>query len=266
MGQVLSGLHNSVVRIVHSAARRQQTLLGTGIVVSKTSVITCRHVIEPLRELHPDHGEKFSRASVLCGAVPCRSISARASGNLDLCVLNFSELPGLKPMAFMRAGRIGNAKLSAIGYKPRISDPRVLPELRVLQEEQSKDGLRLQSAQFAGGTPTGFSGAPVLAELETGWRVVGMFCLGGEESSISSMIATDPIAEFLAGEGIELWIDDSPPAVDPPLTQTNARVRVGRHVEDSTLEVTGDKSLLDVGHSIRRSAVSVRGVTPDKKK
>ena len=125
------------------------------------------------------------------------------SSKLDLCVLKVPKLPRIKPAMPVRASELRGLKLAALGFDGRDSS-RVMEihNLTVLNEGLSDN--RNQWAQFIGGLPHGFSGAPVLARTEGGWRVVGMVHIGGDDALTSRMIGADPMANFLANQGTSI--------------------------------------------------------------
>jgi hypothetical protein len=236
-GAMFSNPFTSVVPIMAETGRRGDgTLLGAGIVITPTIVLTCRHVIEELDDCDFVESPLLGEA-VLCDSHLHHPTSARASNVLDLCVLHFASLPGTAPAPLARQARLTNRKLTAVGFsqQERVTQ-RIVPDLRVLQDELC-DGL-LQAAQLGSGLPGGFSGSPVLEELEGSWYVVGLLSSGGETAPTSRIIAVDPIASFLAQNGIECSIVDLrslPPASADAANKETQAGRVARQSRRSRI-------------------------------
>src|ERR1043166_3964160 len=102
--ELFSRRHSVVPILGNTGPVRARTFLGTGIVVSPTSVLTCAHVLQELMELHPDQGEQLGRPFVQCGSTAYRAIGGNKSVQLDLCILHFSQLPNTNPVVPVRAG------------------------------------------------------------------------------------------------------------------------------------------------------------------
>jgi hypothetical protein len=264
IGGMFAGLYKSIVPIMRATAPGcPGEFAGTGIVATPTVVITCRHVVDELVEDDSIEGSLAAAYGVFCRSLLCRVTYARRSDSWDLCCLHFDSLPGMTPAPLVRSARLANHKLAAIGFTQENSICRqVVPELKVIQEELHEG--RLQAAQFGSGLPSGFSGAPVLAEAEGLWHVVGMLCLGGETSATSKMIAVDPIASFLSREGIERSIADLPSAA--PATHESAgkiHIGVGRDFKRNILRARGADIGMDVARDFRDSDVELNGESPE---
>jgi hypothetical protein len=256
---VLKALHGSIVPVmdVRDPGDPPQ-LAGTAIVVSPKAVITSRHVIEGSRNLDPEAGFSFAARSILCGSALRESSRAHASNRWDLCCLHFDQPLDATPAVFARAAHLEGVKLVAVGFQPSWPGLRehTIPDLKVIQVELFEG--RLQTAQFGSGIPEGFSGAPILANVESTRLVVGMLFLSGEGKATSRMLAEDPITDFLANEGIDLLMADLPDSPVNPGAAT-VRFRVGRDVRQSNLEMRGDDIGADVGRDVSGSVIRLNG-------
>jgi hypothetical protein len=200
----LLALYSSVIRITGSGSTcNTESFLGTGLVVSVTSVITCSHVVEGLVELSPHRGERLLRPCVLSESAAYRATGFRRHTKLDLCVLTIPGLPRALPSVPVRAGSLKGRKLVALGFDARDPD-RIIEVHDLVVISEGLHHNRNQWAQIAGGLPGGFSGAPVLASTGGGWRVVGIVHLGGDGAPTSRMIGVDAMASFLIATGISM--------------------------------------------------------------
>src|SRR6267378_4304921 len=240
MSDRLQSLFKSVVPIVADMhPRGRPELIGAGIVITPTAVITCRHVIDELHDRESAQASDLRLYGALCGSRTIRPLSASASNSWDCCVLRFDSLPGMKPAPLARPARLINLRVAAIGFAQQgwISKRRV-PDLKVVQEELC-DGW-LQAAQIGSGIPAGFSGSPVLVENESSWQVVGQLCLGEETAFVSRMIALDPIASFLSQIGIKPRVTDLPIRSHPVATQEAGKAQsvvAGRHIKGTVMKM-----------------------------
>jgi hypothetical protein len=257
---MFAGLYKSIVPIVRATAPvGPGEFVGTGIVVTPTVVITCRHVVDELFDQDSLEDSEVAAYGVLCGSSISPATDARRSDSWDLCCLHFDSLPGTTPAPLARPARLTHRKLAAIGFTQGSSvTQQDVPELKVIQEEMN--GGWLQAAQFGSGLPGGFSGAPVLAEAEGSWRVIGMLCLGDDTSPTSKMLAVDPIASFLSHEGIERSIVDLASAGPAGLEGVGkVQIRAGRDFKRNILRARGGDIGLDVARDFRDSDVELNG-------
>ena len=257
----LVGARHSVVCILGDTdSGRARTFLGTGLVVSPTVVLTCAHVLQELIELHPDQGEQLAWPFVLRGGKIYRAKGCKMSSRLDLCLLHFSQLPHTKPALPIRVGSLKNCKLSALGFdagnRVRLTE---VHDLSVIQEGISRK--RNQWAQIDGGLPAGFSGAPILAGVASGWKVVGIAKAGGDAAT-SRMIGADAMAAFLNNQNIRIpstvFALETKASPGSPLSNTKIMLRVGRSIKDSVVDLSGAEASAHVGDSIGKSIVRIR--------
>lgn len=257
-------LSRSIVPVVRATANGAPgELVGTGIVVTPTVVITCGHVVDELFEGDSLEGQELDAFGVLCVSLSCRITYARRSDTLDLCCLHFDSLPEMSPAPLVRSARLTNLELAAIGFSPgEAIAQHDVPELEVIQEERY--GGWLQAAQFGSGLPDGFSGAPVLAEAEGSGRIIGMLCMGGQSSATSWMLAVDPIASFLVKEGIELAIANLATVVPQvrPRAATTLRIRAGRDFSRNVVRVRADDIAMTAGRDFLDSDVELNHERP----
>lgn len=241
MSDRLQSLFQSVVPIVadiHRCGRPE--LIGAGIVITPTAVITCRHVIDELHDSESAQASRLRFYGALCGSRTIRPSYASASNSWDCCVLRFDSLPGMKPAPLTRLARLVNLQVATIGFaqEERITQRRV-PDLRVVQEELG--GGWVQAAQIGSGIPAGFSGSPVLVEDKKSWRVVGQLSLGEETALVSRMIGMDPIASFLSQIGIKPLVSDLPIRRRPVATQQAGKAQsvvAGGHIKGTIVKMT----------------------------
>jgi hypothetical protein len=247
-----------IVPVVDTATERR--LLGTGIVVSPTAVITCRHVIDPYREMGLVIDPGDSEIGLALGTEfrpPSRII---ASAGSDLCCLHFDSLRSASPAALFRTANLAPLKLAAAGFVNGASGPQrhEIPEFEAILEEQH--GGWVQTAQLRGGAPPGFSGAPVFVRAGKNLQIIGMLRLGGELAAVSRLIGADPIAKFLAETGVDVAISDLPPeARHAAKSASQVKLRVGRTVDNSTVWLSGGEVDVDIGRDLRKSELRIKG-------
>jgi len=235
-------------------------LIGTGIVISPTDVITCKHVICPYGEMDMTAAPSVSEIGILSGGKLCHPARVRASADWDLCCLHFDSFPGASPAALFRTAKLTPIRLAATGFVDGPSGPqrREIPEFEAILEEQHEG--RLQTAQLRGGAPPGFSGAPVFVRSAESRQVVGMLRLGGEQAATSRLIGADPIAKFLAEIGLDVAVSDLPTKVQPPgKSASKVKLRVGGTVDDSNVWLSGHDVDADIGRDLRHSDMRING-------
>ncbi len=241
-------------------------LIGTGIVISNNAVITCIHVVEKALEFDTIGDPQPSGLAVLSGKLICPATRVHVSQKWDLCCLYFDQLYGVVPTQLFRAESLRDTRLAALGFAPDMSGPRlhVIPALTAVHDEQYEG--KLQATQLDGGVPGGFSGGPVLAQRVDHWRVVGMLQLGGEEAATSRMIAVDPIANFLASDGVALSILNLPTANPQRAPVLGQNITVGRNIDRSIVRMQSAQGPqdLDVGGSISDTEVVMKSTSSEK--
>lgn len=206
----------SILPIVVRVPGGHVELLGTGTVLSRNVVLTCAHIFDHMRS--HDGALRAPKATavlpkwicVLVAGKPQSPTGIGIEAALDLCCLHFPDLPGAVPLRIARTTHLQGLKVVAVGY---VSDPKGLRRgltdgLKVIHELQAEQSAWLQFGQLYGGVPRGFSGGPVIVRTKTGWRVLGLLQLGGERSTASRFIASDPVLSFLVEHGVVLEAEE----------------------------------------------------------
>ncbi len=260
---MLEELYKSIVPVVRATIRgAPPELLGTGIVISPTVVITCRHVIDELQDVSSIERPEPTTVGILRGRAVRAVTQVRASSVGDICAL-YVRMREKKPAPLSRLRSVINVRLAAAGFlEDDLSFPRKVPELAAIQEHLG--GEWVEGAQLGSGVPGGFSGGPVLVQAEGVWRVIGMISLGGETSHTSRMIGVDPIASFLATEGSRPDVTNLPSVGGQrPAGGGQISVRAGRDILRSSLEAQGKDISVDAGRDLRDSDLNLNGRSPE---
>src|SRR6266545_3775753 len=125
-------LYRSIVPIVRATETGGPwKFMATGIVVTPTVVITCKHAMEELFDDDSMEGREVEDVGALCASLVHRVTYARRSNFLDLCCLHFDNLPGMIPAPMARSARLTNRTLAAIGFpRGKSVDEHEIPELK----------------------------------------------------------------------------------------------------------------------------------------
>jgi hypothetical protein len=250
-----------IVPVVDTATDGQ-LLIGTGIVVSPTAVITCRHVVDSYNEMGLVADPFVPEIGVISDSKFCRPARVSAFAGWDLCCLHFDSLPGTSPATLFRIAKLTPMTVAAEGFVAGVSGPEKhdLLEFQAILDDQYRGWL--QKAQLQGSAPTCFSGGPVFAGDSEDGFLIGMLQLGGEEAVFSQLIAVDPIARFLAEEGIQAAIAEVSPKMQSAGEQpSKVKVRVGGKVVRSGLWLSGNDVDVNVEKDICRSTLRIQGET-----
>jgi hypothetical protein len=192
------------------------SFLGTGLVVTVDSIVTCAHVLAGEATFYVEVSSTCDRAAprprreAHWAPLPAAGDAARAFDDTgerheDLALLRVIE-GDLTPLPLVHALtpavlKSHSGELAAQGF----SGPDGI--------EVSAQGLWLRGAllvtaegyvrsgQIDGGVPHGFSGAPLLLPWADGWAVAGLFYLGGEAAGQSVFYGSDLLISLSARHG-----------------------------------------------------------------
>lgn len=197
-----SDCNHSVLPIMRRAAGNHSDLLGTGLVLSWSTILTCAHIFEN-RFVHNGAMKLPESVVVFSNGIALQPSRIEIEETLDLCCMHFNEVVKGGPLRLVRSTRLAGMKMIAVGYVPGPKGPHrnVTRGLSVIHELQSEESGWLQFGQLRGGLPRGFSGGPVIAKTKAGLEIVGLLQLGGERAATSRFIGVDPIASFLVRNG-----------------------------------------------------------------
>jgi hypothetical protein len=237
----------SLVPFMLRGSRRR--FLGTGIVVSPNTILTCAHVfasghssffdktfskddLYTAGEVSVVDGTRtYEPLRICCSQVPNQCGDAVFFG--DFCCVHFEKLPDLIPARLCRSRSLKGHELHAAGFTSELLGPaaRYIRGVEIVHGEHDAGTEAVQYVQVKGGVPEGFSGGAVFAGDE-GLVVVGMLQLGGRTSATSRFVAVDRLVEFLASQcpGIAFGACDEyknsgPPA--PPPGGVHQNVQTG---------------------------------------
>ncbi len=208
-------LENSVVAICDPETL--DNLAGTGSILAPNLVLTCAHIYRRETEIEPRRENALN--SIICfHGAKYRPVRAELSVALDLCCLEIQPIEGAVPLQLARAASLGKTPLTVVGFNKDYVGPRLhlIRDLQTRLGEESAERGWLQFVQVTGGAPLHFSGSPVCVRVGNSYLMIGTMYLGGESAGSSRLIATDPIAGFLAAKGLAIEVTVfSPPEPEP---------------------------------------------------
>lgn len=206
-----SGL-DAVVRIVARVGGGQEVFLGTGTVVARRHVVTCRHVVVEHDPFGQTLGALRQDLGVGLASGECLAVEAtRVEPSLDLAILTMAEAVDVdEPVFVTRITRDTEPRLraqsfAAYGYRQAHDAPELwdheLSHLALLSSYRRGNDTMAQ-LQLSGGLPAGTSGGPVLLNREGTFYFLGTVYLGGERSATSRLIMADDVLLFVTETGV----------------------------------------------------------------
>lgn len=202
-----------VVRVLRKRKSGKPVFLGTGFQVGAKHILTSRHVVMeprqygtsrdiPVSELLLDWGpdsEAIHVNQLICDtSMDLALAELKSESDRDSACFLRSVMP--KHELYLRAHDRFTFGYVASGRKRSLRRYKVQFDLSGFDRATGT----LEDIQFHGGLPDGFSGAPILVELDGKWACVALAYLGGERAATSRLIAADPILEFLRASRLEL--------------------------------------------------------------
>lgn len=203
-----------IVRVFAGDTWDRMVFVGTGTVVTPSSVLTCHHVLAECDPFGRPTDRLWSRFCVeVQGGKRVRAHRSVVDAGWDLGLLHLEDtvvvgaLPILCGINASAEVSLNILPLCAYGYSRADSDGLLwkhdLNDRLLLSSYRGNDEI-LSQLQWSGGIPAGCSGGPVLLSWRNGRICVGILYLGGEGSATSRAVVGDPICEFLEGCGLRL--------------------------------------------------------------
>lgn len=228
-----------------SGTERIQSVRGTAILVDERHLLTCFHVVHPQASPYLEEGERLvtleSRgAERLCIEVDVgRETHATAhilaeDDRFDMALLRLSSDPLLGLAAPLAPCRLPHES-RPVWIAGFLGDPDYVftvtrLDLDPSQTTSAKGRSRNGTHHF--GVEAGYSGGPILADLDGYPVFVGMVELGGKGSPTGTYVAADTVRDFLARNHITPRAAEGSTALDQWCRQEGLASRIACPLPD----------------------------------